>query len=512
MSAVGRFFSKENVFWLFLISAALGVRLWVVFGLDHPAFDGDEAQALEFGRAFGTPAESDFSLRHQALSGVRIFLAKAAFFLGGGHPFAPAVLCCFLYTCAIVLFVFLLEKEIGRETARLAGTFLAFAPPYAVFYSSTLLQRHLIALFLGLVFWIGKDFWLADRFRAFLFGAGLVYGLYERWLFLFYGVPLAILWFWNGQFLKLQNVWKSFLLGIGVSSGIWWFFSPDVPAYDPENFSVRPAALKEIFWHFRIFLEAYPRLWFANLPLGNLQETLFAESLNRSGFSLPASFFRVFFGVTLGTAFWGLYQLASQKPNGKKVSVFFAIPGILFLIFFLFGSQVKDLRGCRYLIYFPFVVSLGLAVTWVKGGRMLRGAVALIWIAHFSVLFLKFFSGPTVHPARVALHRLEVLGLSKGFASGWLSEPVRYFSRGKILLTPYNLPPLYLPAVRKALTGDETYLVWIPSLDKQGLGPTVMQEIQKAGFGEPSLLARWVDFEVFVFPARPNIAKKKVRP
>lgn len=485
--------------WAVLLLLGLVARSAFVLSWDHPAFDADEAIAFSLARELADPSQAgDLEIGFQALSGIRLWASAFAFWLTGFHPFAPSLVAVVLHAATSALFVLVLYGKVSPRAALGAGLFLAVPPPCAAYFA-TLLQRHLLMVLFGAIFFLGSRRWFRNSGTAAGFGVLLGWSLQEGLLAVFYAVPAACV-AWKYRERRRSMLAASFAAGLFAAASGPLILLHRLPAYDPENFRTGLASLEEILWHLRILLEAFPQFWCGNFPYGNLQESRFAQGLMPAWEGFGAAALAVAFFSTAAAAVLGLRAAHQRGGEGREAAFLFGVPAALFLFFFLFSAQIDDARAVRYLTYLPFAAAAGLGLgLHTLPPRVGRAALAGGVLLATGLYALQAARLPGVHPARTAAERLEKLGVRAGYASSWLSEPVRYLTGGRLLLSSYNAPPVSRRAYFAARRAPRTALVFLPSLDSVTPLPVLFGEIAKAGYGPPKLAASWPDFIVYTF-------------
>lgn len=191
----------------------------------------------------------------------------------------------------------------------------------------------------------------------------------------------------------------------------------------------------------------------------------------------------LFWPLVLFGLFGSLRYFKSAK-NRKEAWLWYG-PVFFLLVFFIFGRQVWDALTLRYLTFFQFFIPALLAFCALSANpkKWHWKGLLILWMAlHGSMLVFGFYSSSGQHPAQHIASRLEEMGLKAGFSEYWVSEPVRYFSKDRVLLNPYDVPPLSRRVEWASKNTDNIALVWLEGLDRPNLWGEVTRQIQSLNY------------------------------
>jgi hypothetical protein len=229
------------------------------------------------------------------------------------------------------------------------------------------------------------------------------------------------------------------------------------------------------WWRHLKILALFPLYWMGQVPWGYLQNSSVGVFLNPpSGHWFQGFCSWAFVLLVFATFFLGLL---TPKEEKRRERMLLLSPMLMFLLFFIFGSQVWDALSLRYLWFFQFVPALVLGKAMEYGEKRAAWSkfVLASWMALDLAALAPLLFHPYHSPARAICKELLDRDARCGFANYWASEMIRYESDDQLRFAPYDHSPISFAAYQGSLTAPDTYVVWVQGLDPS-TGPQVLSE------------------------------------
>jgi hypothetical protein len=469
---------------LVLLALATGFSLRAAFILrGHPAFNSDELFYYHSIQSFERGSDGPDLLGWHW--NIRFWIVYGFYLLCGHQMGAIDFIAGLINALTYLLWAYVLVRRTGSRAAAIPLlVFLVFPAP-CVSYLGTLLCEFRSSSFYGAILILFAGNWFKDSKGSLAFAFLSALGCWEDLFTVFFVLP--VFWYEKRYWLAgpfVDRLKRVFLVGLWLAGMAWVVLPSSHWARQYNNGYIHPGIGSPGQWagHFRLLTQAWPLYWAGILPWGYLQNSQLGLFL-----SPPAA---AWTHLVIPAVFWPLLVLSLAGSffffSGKKCwneAFLWLAPFALFLFFFIFGSQSWDVLTFRYLGLFQIFPGIltGLFAAFLD--RPLKNvyllALIAVWIIFHGVMLSRTWMGNSPeHPAQHIAYRLEQMGVTAGFANYWVSEPVRYFSKNEVLLTPYDQPALSGQAEMAAQTSERIALVWLEGLDHPGLWDEVVRQIQ----------------------------------
>ncbi len=475
---------------VFLILAAL-TGFWIraeYVATGFPSLTSDEVWVyhnIEFQSLTDQSAvDSDFLPNVSNLIGTRKWFFQLGYLFSAHRMDNLPFFACLLSVFLCLFWAFVLVR---RTRSWVAGVplliFLVFPPP-CVFYLGTQFSEARSFYWFGAILVLFAGNWFKNHLWSLAFGLLAVWSCLEDPFTLFFLLP--VLWYEKGNIKKLamENALNHLLPSVLGALTAYALFSKSLPwaiLYRGGYLHPALASWPEIQSHASLILFAWPQYWLGRIPWGYLQNSSLGRFLHPSPNPFPDWVSTLIFWILLGLTLTMVLKTLKGKMESREFLLFF-LPPILFLVFFIFGNQAWDALTLRYLGFWQYFIPILLGLVAV--GRPLNSRYLWVGIMGLWVVFQTFFSVGQLkpHPGQFLAERLEKLGFKTGYSNYWASEVIRYYSGDKLLIAPYDHPPISRQVTEAAQNAPKIALVWIDGLDHPDRLAEVERQLENQGY------------------------------